>query len=447
MDVKFGDMRRVLAGAAQDVEIDGRKAHLIVGSWVDDELLGGIKIVSSLDLRLYTRDADGLVPVFVTGGDVAERPLSPAILARLEAKSELIYDDNEDSATYRAIYARLRDSDQQLVGVVFVGLATQESFYPRIGGWELFVGTFALGSLLSILAGLWISARLVRPLKALSKGVRSVTAGDYQQKVKVAGGAEVQELAMSFNSMAAQLSTLKGLEADLRRRDRLTALGEASMVIAHEVRNPLGIIQASAELVRSKTKLAPAEDKLMGYVVEEVRRIEELIRGFLDFAHPKPPQRAPVELRAVLERVAALAEPELRRREIQFVMRDDAPGATVDGDVDQLHQAALNLTLNAMDSMPKGGALEARITRADQMLRLTFTDEGEGVAPEAEARLFDPFFTTKAKGSGLGLAKVRTVAEAHGGSASYRRGAQGGAAFTIELPDAAAGAKTAGTAP
>ena len=434
IDLKSGGARRILAGAVQGFSQRDKAAYVLVGSWVDDESLGGIKIVSSLDLRLYTPDAERLVPIFVTGSEAASRPLSEAIIARLQARDELVYDDNSDSATYRAIYAGLRDPGGQVIGVVFVGLATQESFYPRIGGWELFVGMFALGSLLSILAGLWMSGVLVRPLKALSKGVRSVTAGDYQQRVKVAGGMEVEELAASFNSMAAQLSTLRGLESELRRRDRLTALGEAAMVIAHEVRNPLGIIQASAELVRSKAKLAAPEDKLLGYVVDEVRRIEELIRGFLDFAHPKPPVYARVPLRSVLDRVAAFAAPELERRGIKLAVEDEAPGVAVEGDADQLHQALLNLVLNAIDAMPRGGVLRGRIARVGERCTLALEDTGAGVSAEVVPRLFDPFFTTKAKGSGLGLAKVRTVAEAHGGSVAFASGAAGGAVFTITLP-------------
>ena len=434
MTVRQGGSGKLLAGATQKFTDHGDSFYVLVGSWVDDESLGGIKIVSSLDLRLYTRDADTLVPVFVTSGSASDAIALPkSIIDRLIAKDEPVYDDNEDSATYRAVYAGLRNAGGDMVAVVFCGLARQESFFPRIGGWELFLGMFALGSLLSVLAGLWMSGLLVRPLKALSLGVRSVTSGDYQQRVAVAGGTEVEELAASFNSMAAQLSALKGLESDLRRNDRLKALGEAAMVIAHEVRNPLGIIQTSAELVRSKARLAPAEDKLLGYVVDEVRRIEGLIREFLDFALPKPPQKIRVELRSVLRRAAAFAALELERRRISFVLDDRAPAISIAGDADQLYQAVLNLVLNAMDAMPKGGVLTGRIERDGPVCRLTIADTGEGVPPHVRARLFDPFFTTKAKGSGLGLAKVRTVAEAHGGAAEFAEVAGGGSAFTMVL--------------
>ncbi len=428
------DGRKILAGAVQEFTDNGQLYFVLVGSWVDDDSLGGIKIVSSLDLRLYTSVAGTLVPIFETlNNESSTIQLPDTILQQLKAKDEPVYDDNEDSATYRAVYAGLRDVDGTLVGVVFCGLARQESFLPRIGGWELFVGMFTLGSILSILAGLWMSGLLVRPLKALNRGVRLVTAGDYQQQVKVAGGKEVEELASSFNSMAAQLSTLKALEADLRRKDRLSALGQAAMVIAHEVRNPLGIIQTSTELVRSKARLPASEDRLLGYVVDEVRRIEGLIREFLDFAQPKAPLQERVAVRDVLERVADFTAHELENRKIRFVIEDEAPGVVVEGDADQLYQALLNLVLNAVDAMPRGGTLSGRIAREGATCSLTIADTGAGVPEEARARLFEPFFTTKARGSGLGLAKVRTVAEAHGGGAFYAAAPGGGAAFTITL--------------
>ena len=432
VNLRQNEGRKLMSGAVRRFDDRGETFYVLVGSWVDDESLGGIKIVSSLDLRLYTRDAGQLVPVFETSAtDNRTIQLPQSILEQLKAKDEPVYDDNEDSATYRAVYAGMRDADGELIGVVFCGLARQESFLPRIGGWELFVGMFVLGSLLSVLAGLWMSGILVRPLKALSKGVRSVTLGDYQQRVTVAGGTEVEELATSFNSMAAQLSTLKGLEADLRRRDRLSALGQAAMVIAHEVRNPLGIIQTSAELVRSKARLGPSEDKLLGYVVDEVRRIEGLIREFLDFAHPKPPQRVPVAMRKVLDRVTEFAAHELEKHKITLEIRDHAPAIAITGDADQLYQAVLNLILNAIDAMPGGGALTGEISREGGNCRLTIADTGSGVPEAARPRLFEPFFTTKTRGSGLGLAKVRTVAEAHGGRVSFQEAPGGGAAFVI----------------
>jgi two-component system, NtrC family, sensor histidine kinase HydH len=239
--------------------------------------------------------------------------------------------------------------------------------------------------------------------------------------------------------MAEQLGKLHDLEAELRRKERLSALGQAAMVIAHEVRNPLGIIKTSTEVVRNRAKLGGAEEKMLGYVIDEVRRIETLVRDFLDFAQPKPPLKVEMPLRAVIDRVAAIAAPEFSRQKIQLAIEDSSGGATVLGDPDQLYQASLNLILNAIDAMPDGGTIQASVSAADETVWLTIRDEGAGVPEAIRQEIFNPFFTTKAKGTGLGLAKVQSVAEAHGGSTSCVCVPGRGAAFTITLPRAKPG--------
>ncbi|WP_089172823.1 HAMP domain-containing sensor histidine kinase [Bosea sp. AS-1] len=297
-----------------------------------------------------------------------------------------------------------------------------------------------LGSVISILVGLLMSAVLVRPLRALTRGVRAIAAGDFDQRVPASGGREIAELATGFNGMAEQLGKLQALEQELRRRDRLSALGQAAMVIAHEVRNPLGIIKTSTEVVRNRAKLGDSESKMLGYVIDEVRRIETLIRGFLDFAQPKAPVMTAFPLRNVIDRVAAIAEPELTTRKLSLLVEDKTDNAMIKGDADQLHQACLNLVLNAMDAMPEGGVILATVTGDRETVSLTIHDEGDGVPEEIRAEIFNPFFTTKAKGTGLGLAKVQSVAEAHGGRASCESPDGQGAAFTMTLPRVESGA-------
>jgi two-component system, NtrC family, sensor histidine kinase HydH len=281
---------------------------------------------------------------------------------------------------------------------------------------------------------------LVRPLRALTRGVRAIAAGDFRERVPEAGGREIAQLASGFNGMAEQLGKLQDLETELRRKDRLSALGQAAMVIAHEVRNPLGIIKTSTEVVRNRAKLNAAEDRMLGYIIDEVRRIETLVRDFLDFAQPKTPVLMQFPLRAVIDRVAAIAAPELARRNIGLDIRDFSEGGLVSGDPDQLHQACLNLVLNAIDAMPSGGTIVAELAIVDACISLTIRDDGPGVADGIVAEIFNPFFTTKAKGTGLGLAKVQSVAVAHGGTASCASPPGQGAAFTITLPVLAKGA-------
>lgn len=432
--------RWIMAGAVQTVQINGQPANLLVGSWLDDSYLGGIKVVTSLDVRLFS-DFDGeLEPLVQTHPD---HPVTVPreIRARLDAGEDEIFDgDAGAGGAYRAVYAGFRGIDGKLAAISFIGLRSEAGFFEQLGRERLFLGIFLIGCFIAALVGSLMSDVLVRPLRALTRGVRAIAAGDFGQRVGVGGGREIAELANGFNGMAEQLGKLQELEMELRRSDRLSALGQAAMVIAHEVRNPLGIIKTSTEVVRNRAKLGDTEAKMLGYVIDEVRRIETLMREFLDFAQPRPLVQSRFPLRNVIDRVAAIAEPELARRNIVLRVEDGSGGAEILGDADQLHQACLNLVLNAMDAMPNGGTIFAKLTADAKMVSLAISDEGPGVPQAIRAEIFNPFFTTKVKGTGLGLAKVQGVAVAHGGTASCEGEEGKGAVFVLSLPRAGMGA-------
>lgn len=430
--------RWIMAGAIQAMQIGGQPANILVGTWLDELSFGGLKVVTSLDMRLFALFGSQPELVMQTHPD-RTAAVPDSVRARLEAGEEGVFDPAADGGAYRAVYSGLRDIDGKLVAISFIGLRSEAGLFEQLGQESLFLGIFLLGSAISIGVGILTSDLLVRPLRALTHGVRAIAAGDFAQRVSAGGGREIIELASGFNGMAEQLGKLQDLEAELRRKDRLSALGQAAMVIAHEVRNPLGIIKTSTEVVRNRAKLGGAEEKMLGYVIDEVRRIETLVRDFLDFAQPKPPVKVELPLRAVIDRVAAIAAPEFTRQKIELTVEDESGGATILGDPDQLYQACLNLVLNAIDAMPEGGRIQASVNATDGSVSLTIRDEGAGVPDAIREEIFNPFFTTKAKGTGLGLAKVQTVAEAHGGSTSCVCVPGRGAAFTITLPRAKPG--------
>lgn len=430
--------RWIMAGAVQSIQIAGQPANILVGTWLDESSFGGIKVVTSLEIRLFALFNGQLELVMQTHPD-RTTAVPDGIRAKLLAGEESVFDPVADGGAYRAVYSGLRGIDGQLAAISFIGMRSEAGFFEQLGRESLFLGIFLLGSAISIVVGILTSDLLVRPLRALTQGVRAIAAGDFGQRVSAGGGREIVELANGFNGMAEQLGKLQELEAELRRRDRLSALGQAAMVIAHEVRNPLGIIKTSTEVVRNRTKLGGAEEKMLGYVIDEVRRIETLVRDFLDFAQPKSPVKVELPLRSVIDRVGAIAAPEFSRQKVRLVIEDSSDGATVLGDPDQLYQACLNLVLNAIDAMPDGGKIQASVSAAGETVSLTIRDEGPGVPAAIHDEIFNPFFTTKAKGTGLGLAKVQAVAEAHGGSTSCICQPGQGAAFTITLPRAMPG--------
>ncbi|MGO4671673.1 ATP-binding protein [Bosea sp. 2YAB26] len=431
--ITTGDEKHLMAGAVQSVQVNDKPAYVLVGTWLDDSYLGSIKVVTSLDVRLFAETSAGLESVMLTHPDDT-RTVPDAIRERLAKGEDTIFDREADGGAYRAVYTAFRGIDGKLAAVAFIGLPSGADFFEQLGPSQLFIGIFLLGSLISIIVGAAMSGILVKPLRALTRGVRAIAAGDFKQRVPETGGREIAQLAAGFNGMAEQLGKLHALETELRRRDRLSALGQAAMVIAHEVRNPLGIIKTSTEVVRNRAKLGAAEDRMLGYVIEEVRRIETLVRDFLDFAQPKAPSKTVFPFRAVIDRVASIAMPELDRHDVVLDIRDHSGGGLISGDPDQLHQAGLNLVLNAIDAMPAGGMITAELTSADGEISLTISDQGDGVADEIRGEIFNPFFTTKTKGTGLGLAKVQSVAAAHGGRAHYASPPGQGASFTITLP-------------
>jgi signal transduction histidine kinase len=285
-----------------------------------------------------------------------------------------------------------------------------------------------------VLAGIVVSRRLTRPLHALAGGVHAISRGDYRHQVPVSGRDEVAELAAAFNDMADRLAKARDLEAQLQRQQRLSALGEVAVGIAHEVRNPLGVIKTSAQLLQKRGNLPETDTRLLSHVADEVRRIDGLISEFLDFARPRPSVLREIDPMAVVARAADFCTPEFEKRHVTFTAVDTAPGATADADEDHLFQVFLNLFLNAVEAMPNGGNLRVTREQRDGETRIRVTDTGSGIAPEIQDKIFNPFFTTKEHGSGLGLAKVFTIMEGHRGRVEFDSAPGRGTTFTLIFP-------------
>ena len=276
--------------------------------------------------------------------------------------------------------------------------------------------------------------RLTRPLRNLSEGVDTMVSGNYQHRVAVSGGDELAQLSSTFNHMTERLGELHHLEAQLRRRDRLHALGEVAMGLAHEIRNPLGIIKTATQLLHRRADLAETDKRHLEYVVSEVSRINELITEFLDFAKPNPPLRVLQPARPLVDEILGFCAPELAAHNVDVQVDDQAPGATIYADAKQLKQACLNLILNAIDAMPDGGRLTLGIRSIADNTVISIADTGQGIPAEMIERIFTPFVTTKASGTGLGLAKVYSIMESHDGSIECASEKDAGATFSLYIP-------------
>lgn len=423
----------LLVGARRHFPLGGKSYSLIVANSVDGTLFGPPNKHTSLDARVYPL-VDGVVR-YDANVEADREPItvpSDTLQALIVRVSNGVVLDSGDGVITTA-FAGLYGPKDDLLGVVVCRLSGATAVFEEVGQWGFFMGLAMLAGTLALVVAIFISSRIIQPLRELTHGVRSVAGGDYGARVQEAGSRELAELGSGFNAMAEQLDRLRCMESEMRRKQQLAAFGEAAAVIAHEIRNPLGIIKTSSQVVRMKSRLAPAEDRLLGFVLEEVRRIDNLVQDILDYVRPREVQHESIDLRDVVSNVAEATRPALAERGIDEVLVSCADPLTVIGDRDRLHQALLNLVLNAMDAMPDGGRLRIVEERRDGLATISIADQGVGMTDEVRQRAFDPFFTTKTRGAGLGLAKVQTIIGDHGGSITCDTMPGRGTTFTIRL--------------
>lgn len=241
------------------------------------------------------------------------------------------------------------------------------------------------------------------------------------------------------------LTEKKSMEERLRMNDRLRALGELSVGIAHEIRNPLASISGSIQVLKNELDLGGENLHLMEIVLRETERLNSLISDYLLFARPAKGKREIVNLSGVIAETVKMFKNCPEAADIE-ITNSVLPDVYVFGDARQLGQVFWNLFLNASHAMDGGGSLniESRfdcIPTGDPPsaplganVLITVSDTGKGIPPEALNRIFDPFFSTKDTGTGLGLAIVHRVVESHGGRVEVKSNAGRGSAFMITLP-------------
>ncbi|MCK9239136.1 ATP-binding protein [Desulfocurvus sp.] len=224
------------------------------------------------------------------------------------------------------------------------------------------------------------------------------------------------------------------LERELLQAERLASMGRVVAGIAHEIRNPLGIIQSSAEMLLKKARAENSpRTTLLQVMFDEIRRLSQTVNDFLDYARPKKPRREDVDLALLLDQACTFLEHEFTGKGVTLV-RDYPPGLRTTGDKDLLYRALYNIMVNAMQAMDGGGTLTIRGRAEGGAATLLLLDTGPGFSEEVAARLTDPFFTTKDSGTGLGLAIVANILDSHGAGLEFANAPGGGAQVSITFP-------------
>jgi signal transduction histidine kinase len=301
--------------------------------------------------------------------------------------------------------------------------------------WDVTGLAFGLG-LFSLAFAFALQRVVSRPITRLSDATRRVTQyGDYSVTVEKLSDDEIGQLFDDFNSMVAEIARTQG---ELVRKERLAAVGELAAVMAHEVRNALGVVFNSLEAIKRRSSASPEARPLLDMVGQEADRLNRIVEDLLDFARPNPPRREPTAIDRVIASAVEVAGCTVSTERFHIELQIDAGLPSVAIDERMIRQALINLLLNALQAMPGGGSVvvSAAPVRHEgrSFARVDVADDGPGMTSESTARLFQPFFTTKATGTGLGLAVVRRFVEAHGGHVAVRSREGDGSTFTLMLP-------------
>jgi two-component system, NtrC family, sensor histidine kinase HydH len=240
------------------------------------------------------------------------------------------------------------------------------------------------------------------------------------------------------NILRARAAERKKLEEHLHQTERLVALGEMVAGVSHEIRNPLGIIRSTAELLHGRVE-TDRQRRLSSIIVEESSRLNDIVTEFLDFARPKDPRMAPCRLEEILDRNLHAIEAQCQLHSVNVERVYQTGDYSMEADGDLLYRAFLNLFANALQAMPEGGTLRVRTVQLNgenglSRIELRIRDNGQGIPEEVRKKIFNPFFTTRETGTGLGLAIVQSIIDSHNGEIEVRSWEGKGTTMIIRLP-------------
>lgn len=259
-------------------------------------------------------------------------------------------------------------------------------------------------------------------------------AKEYAQRLRAEAAAiQLQE---SYDQLRQQADLILEIEEQLRQADRLTTLGELSAGLAHEIRNPLGSIRGTAEILQGAFDAKDRYHEFTTILIKEVDRLNQVLENYLRYARPDTTEQRQFSLAPVLDEVLQLTAVKARKNQVTVDVDIDVANP-VAGDANQCKQAFLNLILNALQVMGakgEGGCLSILATTNDNKAVLRFCDTGPGLSEEQRQKIFKPFYTTRSQGTGLGLAITERIVQNHGGTIQVESLPKQGCCFELRLP-------------
>lgn len=228
-------------------------------------------------------------------------------------------------------------------------------------------------------------------------------------------------------------------EEKLHQSERLASLGKMVASVSHEIKNPLGIVRSTAEILEKRLqKVAPGNEHLASIIIEETGRLDSIVREFLDFARPQTPSKRPVSVNDLIERAVQFMMPAFARHDVipDLALDPGLPPLLLDQDL--IYRAILNILVNSVQAMPEGGSVRAETRKLknheEDGVEILLSDSGIGISEDKQQHIFTPFYTDKNRGSGLGLSIVKNIVDSHGGKIAVESEKGRGTTFRITLP-------------
>jgi signal transduction histidine kinase len=299
---------------------------------------------------------------------------------------------------------------------------------PGAGNRELLLSILVIAALVSIAGTLATGLSLARGVAQIKRGLAALEQ-DFEFRLPERAD-ELGGISRSINRMA---TVRRKLESELRREDRLRALGRLAAGLAHEIRNPLNSIRLTVQLLERRLESNSIRSEDLRTVRNEVDRLSTLLNDLLDLQRSRQPRPEVQSVIPVLQRCISLMERQAEMQNTQVRFAPPPQDVSALFDAQQLTQTVVNLLLNALEASPAGSAIYVRTSEENGTVRVEVQDEGPGLNTEQQERLFEPFYTTKPAGTGLGLAVSRELIRSQGGNLVFTSSPVG-ACFVVELP-------------
>ena len=407
---------------------------LMIGSLFSSDFAEHIKLLTGMENGIY-RD-NGKVMSTYQGYDY----LPEEVLSRLTTNETVFIRNarlNQESFYFMLKPLFLKESSYW--GALSLGVSQrEENRYLRYSQNLLYL-MIGIGVLLAFVIYVFLARNINTSLVKILAGMNGLNIDSFDTRIELASKDEFGLIAESFNRLVRKLSLynqrIQKLQDDMIKSAKLATAGQLAAGLAHEIRNPLSSIKMMAQILRERYLKGTEGQNEVLTILKEGERLNDLIKDMLEFARPSPMRFSRHDANGIVESILNLFRYNTEHQNIKVIARLDRSLPLLFLDRDKFRLALMNLVINAIQAMPRGGALEVTTrSRRDGVVLLRFCNDGQEIIPKNLSMIFEPFFTTKKEGTGLGLAIVKMIVERHFATVEVRSGKKQ-TCFSIIIPE------------